>query len=239
MLSLALNVVFVPTGAIYLVHKVRILNAQYSAPESTGARAATAPAGFISTLDYRWPRRLFEDEPVSPGAVIFLGDSLTAGGMWQEVWRATLIIPVLNRGLIGDRMEGITARIDEVTRHRPSKLFVMIGINDIKFEQKDPLALVNQFRALVDKVVRASPNTKIYLQSLLPVWDTSLNRSVRQVNLSLASIADNHHVYYVDLNSIMSDANGLLRRELSFDGVHLRAAGYEEWRKAIWPLVYQ
>lgn len=235
--SLALNIVFVPTGAIYLIRKAQFLSAVWSTNEAAPEPAVDLPTEFISTLDYQWPRQLFEQESVAPGAVVFLGDSLTAGGHWEDVWQGKVPFQILNRGLGGDRMEGILARLDEITRHRPSKLFVMVGVNDLRFEKKPPEVLEHQFRDLIERVRIDSPDTLIYLQSILPVREGQLNREVLSTNQRLVSLDDGRRVKYVDLNALMSDESGQLRQDLTYDGQHLRAAGYREWRDAVWPVV--
>ncbi|MEP7347737.1 MAG: GDSL-type esterase/lipase family protein, partial [Gemmatimonadaceae bacterium] len=70
----------------------------------------------------------FREEPASNGVVIWLGDSITEGGSWGSLIGDST---TLNRGIGGDITYGVLHRLDEVIRHRPSKLFILIGINDI------------------------------------------------------------------------------------------------------------
>jgi len=50
-------------------------------------------------------------------------------------------------------------------------------------------------------------------------------------------LADGRRVHYVDLHSLMLDAEGELKNEWTFDGVHIRAIAYRGWRELVWPLV--
>jgi hypothetical protein len=107
----------------------------------------------------------FGREPASNGAVIWLGDSITEGGSWgQLIGDGT----TLNRGIGGDITFGVLHRLDEVLRHRPSKLFILIGINDIAKDIPE-LVIADNCREMIRRVQQASPATRIYLQSVLPL----------------------------------------------------------------------
>jgi lysophospholipase L1-like esterase len=234
-LSLLANLVFVPLGAWAMYRRWRA--AQARKPVSIAAAIETPqPRGFPATADYAWPQSLFSAEPVQPGAIVFLGDSLVAGGRWEQVWPGPSPAPVLNRGIAGDTMDGVLGRLDEALRHRPRALFVMAGINDLRFEERPPEWLAGKFRELVERARAASPDTSIHLMALLPVWGEG-NAQVRAVNVQLAALAAAESVQLIDLGPLVADASGELDRELSFDGVHLRAAGYAKWREAVRPLV--
>lgn len=66
----------------------------------------------------------------SPGsrAIVFLGDSLTSGCEWRELFGHQLTI--LNRGIGGDTSAGVLKRVSTVAALRPVATFLMIGTND-------------------------------------------------------------------------------------------------------------
>src|SRR5476651_1691760 len=72
------------------------------------------------------PQRLaqFAKEPVIPGRVIFLGNSITEMGNWKKVLNDTTVI---NRGIGGDITYGILKRLKDITDRSPSKIFILIG----------------------------------------------------------------------------------------------------------------
>ena len=82
---------------------------------------------------YHSRKQLFERMPTQQGAVIFLGDSQTEQCEWQEFLQLDSVL-VLNRGIVGDHVNGVLSRLDEITRHKPSKIFLLVGINDLIFE---------------------------------------------------------------------------------------------------------
>jgi len=107
----------------------------------------------------------FEREPVATGRVVFLGNSITQGGDWP---RLTGDSTAVNRGIGGDVTFGVRARLDEVIRRRPSKLFLLIGVNDVSKDIPEPVIAAN-VRAIVEAVRAGSPETAVYVQSVLPL----------------------------------------------------------------------
>src|SRR4030095_7767016 len=69
----------------------------------------------------------FEKEPVVPGPITFLGNSIKQIGDWKKLLNDSTVI---NRGIAGDITFGVLKRLDDVARRQPSKLFLLIGIND-------------------------------------------------------------------------------------------------------------
>lgn len=71
---------------------------------------------------------LFEVLPTSKKDIIFLGNSITNGGEWAEL----LGNPhVKNRGISGDRADTMLDRLHVITKGKPAKIFLLIGINDL------------------------------------------------------------------------------------------------------------
>ena len=77
-----------------------------------------------------WGQRatIFEALPVDTNDIVMLGISLTHGCEWHEL----LGMPnVLNRGIIGDVIEGIRLRVDPILNGHPKKIFLLAGVNDV------------------------------------------------------------------------------------------------------------
>jgi lysophospholipase L1-like esterase len=175
----------------------------------------------------------FEAEPVIPGRVIFLGNSITQGGDWAKLTGDSTVI---NRGIGADLTFGLRTRLDDVTRRKPSKLFVLIGINDISKDIPDAV-IVAEYRALVDSVRAQSPQTKIFVQSILPLNPSVKNfpqhydkqARVVAVNQLLRRMSRATHATYIDLWPIVVDRQNHLDASLTDDGLHLNQLGYERW----------
>lgn len=178
-------------------------------------------------------KSMFENCPISLGSIIFLGDSITEGGNWSELFPGQSI---LNRGIGGDITSGILARIDEVVRHQPSKIFICIGTNDLAFGLSNAEILKN-YRAIIDKIQKESPQTIIYVQSVLPVGKKVLaghdNLKILPLNVEIKKMCDDLKLSYIDLDSVFKVENGYLKSEYTNDNLHLLGAGYLAWKEKI------
>ena len=71
----------------------------------------------------------FKEKPLNLNDIVFLGNSITAGG---NDWSERLNIPnIKNRGIGGDTTDGVIARLDEIIYFKPKAVFLLIGINDL------------------------------------------------------------------------------------------------------------
>lgn len=171
--------------------------------------------------------------------IVFLGNSLTEGGDWAAL---TGLSNAVNRGIIGDTAEGIDARLSDITSGKPAKIFLLCGVNDISHEiPADSVAM--GVIDLVKRIKAESPDTRIYLQSLLPINNTfgrykrmiGKEDVVRDVNKYLAAKAPELGVTWINLYPLFVDKDRNLRDELTADGLHLRPEGYAIWASIIKP----
>ena len=173
----------------------------------------------------------YNHEILKPKSIIFLGNSLTESGNWNSLLKNK---NVLNRGISGDITAGILYRLNEITRHQPSKLFIEIGINDIA--NNIPLEqTINNYIKIIGQVKKESPGTKIYIQSLLPVntKKTGLNKDynteIIEINKELSKLTLKYQVGYVNIYPVMLNEEKELKKEYTTDGVHLTKKGYKAW----------
>jgi lysophospholipase L1-like esterase len=180
---------------------------------------------------------MFEQNKTTKVDIIWLGDSITDGGEWAEFFPNK---KVLNRGVSADNTFGILNRIREVTNHKPKKIFLLIGINDISKNIPDSIIIIN-FQRIIDSVKILSPKTKLYVQSILPTNDKFTNFKNHQnktehilaINTALQKMCDNKNCIYVDLYNNFMNAEGKLDEKYTNDGLHLLGAGYEKWREVV------
>lgn len=179
--------------------------------------------------------RLIQD--VETGEIIFLGDSITDIAEWADLFKNN---KVKNRGISADKTFGVLNRLDEVIGRKPAKVFVMIGINDIAGNVPDSLITKN-YTAIIKRIRAALPETKVYIQSLLPTNDTFTEfprhqhkeEHINAVNNYLRQLADQQQCTYVDLYHAMLDSNGKLNKQYTNDGLHLTGEGYMMWKKVL------
>jgi lysophospholipase L1-like esterase len=204
------------------------------------ARAQTLPTNqrlydTVTTMPDLHASRVakFEAEPVVTGRVIFFGNSITQGGDWAKLTGDSTVI---NRGIGADLVSSLLGRVADVMRRKPSRLFVLIGINDISKDIPDAV-IVAEYRALLDRVRSGSPGTRIFVQSILPLNPTVKNfpqhydkqGHVVAVNRALRRLAKEQGATYVDLWPLFLDGAGHLDARLTGDGLHLNQTGYERW----------
>lgn len=179
----------------------------------------------------------FQKMPIKPHAIVFLGNSITDGNEWAEMFGNSAII---NRGISGDITAGVFYRMDEVLRHNPDKIFLLIGVNDLSRNIQPDSILKNMYQ-IADYVHRHSQHTQLFMQSILPVSDhykmfaghTGKGAEIKFINNSLAQNAERLHYTYIDLYTYFANENGKLRNELSNDGLHLNGDGYLLWKNII------
>ena len=175
----------------------------------------------------------FEKEPIVTGKVIFLGNSITEMGDWKK---ATGDTSVINRGIGGDITYGILKRLKDITDRQPSKVFLLIGINDIGKDIPDALIADNDLK-IVREIHSKSPKTQIYVESVLPVNSTMPNfpqhydkeEHVVALNKLLQANAAAGGYTYVDIFHLFVDADGRLQSQLTYEGLHVKPPAYIIW----------
>lgn len=191
---------------------------------------------------YHQRATLFEELPVTSDDIIFLGNSITNGGEWSELFNNK---HVKNRGISGDVCMGVYDRLDAVLRGKPAKIFLLAGINDVsRGTPADTIVL--RIGAITQKIKQDSPKTKLYLQSILPVTDhykmfgghTSRWQVIKKINEGLIRLADQEKVTYIDLYShFVDEKTGKMNIEYTNDGLHLLGKGYLKWVEIVKPYV--
>jgi lysophospholipase L1-like esterase len=180
-------------------------------------------------------REKYQAEPATSGRVMFLGNSITEGGDWKKLTGDTT---VLNRGIGGDVTFGILNRMGEILRHQPSKVFLLIGINDIGKDIPDAV-IVDNIMKIAAAIKAGSPATQLYIQSLLPLnpevegfpQHYDKQEHVLHTNKLLAEACKKYGLTFVNIHDLFTDKKGLLRAELTGDGLHLKPGGegYAKW----------
>ncbi|WP_199117212.1 GDSL-type esterase/lipase family protein [Pedobacter sp. ASV28] len=206
-----------------LIALASLTNAQEAAPIDS----SYINGHYTQRLDF------FRKMPNRKGEIVFVGNSITEGGKWQELFPKKKVI---NRGISGDVTYGILARLDEVLESKPARIFLLSGVNDMKRGISNDVILQN-FKRMMVMVKTQSPKTKLYMQSVLPVNEAMLpsiyaqvkNSKINDLNQKLEALCKEMNVSYINLHPALADEKGSLRKEWSIDGLHLRQASYVYW----------
>lgn len=217
-MSLILNFLLISMSITYLVEK------HYPKQETTNT--------IIMESDlYKYRLDMFNNLPMETQTIVFLGDSHTERCEWAELFHNSDII---NRGIDGDTTEGLLSRIHNITVLKPNKIFIMIGINDI-LANTPTVKTIDNYRQVVEVVRRESPNTKLYLQSVLPISEPinkEKNSDIVTLNNEIKVLAQTYNVTYINLYDKFYTQDGL-NKSLNYDGLHLNGKGYLLWREII------
>lgn len=175
-----------------------------------------------------FPRaEVFSKLPPNTGEIIFLGDSLTDHFEVSELFKDAGII---NRGIAGNTTSDIIERLAEVTSRKPSKVFMMIGVNDFTYGVKVDQILEN-YRQIIQSIKKESPHTKIYFQTILPY--RVRDKKIQRINPRLEALCKSELIFYIDLYSAFEQGGALHKKYDCGDGLHLNGAGYLLWRDLI------
>ena len=90
--------------------------------------------------------------------IVMLGNSLTEfGGDWSK---RLGIKHVRNRGIMGDNVDGVLNRLDDILAKKPKAIVLMIGINDLSQDQTAEQVFV-KYQHLIDKIWSHAADTKL------------------------------------------------------------------------------
>ncbi|OKZ09301.1 MAG: esterase [Bacteroides oleiciplenus] len=207
---------------------------------SNAVAASIYPAPRIYTEHYYKRFLQFMDEPaITSKDIVMVGNSLTEGG---GDWNARLNKKnIRNCGIIGDEVMGIYDRLHQILPGHPEKLFLLAGVNDISHDLTAD-SIVSMIRMTIERIQRESPDTKLYLQSLLPFNEsfgrykklTGKTNMVPEINAQLETLAKEHKITFINLFPLFTEkGTNVLRSELTSDGLHLNEEGYKIWVKAL------
>jgi lysophospholipase L1-like esterase len=176
----------------------------------------------------------FRNMENNKGEIIFLGDSLIEICEWSELFNNALI---KNRGISGDNTYGVLNRLEEITEARPSKIFMMVGINDIG-KCRPTQSIIDDYEKIFNKIKADSPNTKIYVHSVLPINKEKFIthtkvEEILNLNSALSKVCDKLQVEYINLYPLFVVSDNKLNSQYTTAGIHLNGDGYLMWKEAI------
>lgn len=161
--------------------------------------------------------------------VVFLGDSLTHWGEWAETLPD---LRLANRGVAGDTVVQVRARLAAVFQLRPDTVVLTVGTNDI-WEGAEPLTIMGQYRPLAD-AIRSSGAQLIAVGvpragRLLPSA-ALFNSKAQELNALVSHYCTENGVKFCTI-----DPDGPVDHLRAADGVHLNGEAYLAWSRTLAP----
>lgn len=203
--------------------------------------AQSAASGNQYSTYYYQRASLFEVLPITSNDIVFIGNSITDGNEWNELFQNPRI---KNRGISGDTTHGVLDRLGSITRGKPAAIFLMIGINNVsRGEPADSIAVGIQ--RILRNIRTQSPHTRLFVQSLLPITPhygkfqdhTRHWQMIPLINKAVRQIAENEGATFIDLFSHFADERGQMKISYTNDGLHLLGAGYLLWKEILMPYI--
>ncbi len=178
--------------------------------------------------------------------LVFLGDSITEGwegagaAAWEKYYGPATGRHAANFGIGGDRTEHVLWRLEHGNFDglNPKLIVVMIGTNNAGHRKDPSEETARGVTAILNRLRAKCPTSKILVLGIFPRGD-KLDDADRVLNEEVnVRVRDeirgvSARVRYRDVGEIFLDANGLPRRDLMPDLLHLNPEAYELWAKAI------
>lgn len=166
--------------------------------------------------------------------VVFLGDSIT------DRWNLSRFFPgkpYVNRGIGSQVTAQMILRFhQDVVALHPAAVVILSGVNDVQgfLQQETPEQIEANWETMADLADRHG--IKVVFGSILPVNNyTEQARDVlkernpaelRALNTWLRDFCRRRGYGYADYHAVLVDGRGLMRRDLTTDGIHPLNAGY-------------
>jgi lysophospholipase L1-like esterase len=240
-LSVALNLLgMLGLGYVVYAHKSSVTN--WYSPRSRGAareggsRPWEREASRQQVLLFAATNEALPTRPL----VVFVGDSLTNGFPWNEWLLEETRAVVVKRAINGVTVARVVDSFESLVPRHPliQKTFLMVGINDILADGFQLKPFLDSYRTLLEKLRSMTAPDSICVLSILPTRkERRVNGTIQSVNHALQSLSESQGVCYLDLHRRFTDSTGQLDQDLTYDGLHLTAAGYQRWLAAIRPHV--
>lgn len=166
--------------------------------------------------------------------VVFMGDSITDG--WGRKYGQFFPgKPYINRGISGQTTPQMLVRFrPDLVDLKPKVVVILAGTNDIAGNTgPETLGDIENNMTSMAELAHAS-GIKVVLSSLTPVCDYIRPQTVRrppekivELNEWIKSYCDKDGDVYLDYYSATIDQQKMFKRDLTYDGLHPNAQGYE------------
>ncbi|HFI5209872.1 TPA: SGNH/GDSL hydrolase family protein [Streptococcus agalactiae] len=190
--------------------------------------------------DYQMKREQFfeiNNQTVQEGAIVFTGDSIVEFfPLKKHLGRDYSLV---NRGVAGSDtywlLENLRTQVWELL---PSKVFILIGTNDIGLGHSQSEIIAN-ITDIIAEIRAESYMTEINILSVLPVSEEDdyiervkvrNNQAIKALNKTLSVISG---INYIELYDLLVDEKGQLASSFTKDGLHLTDQAYAKISETI------
>lgn len=132
----------------------------------------------------------------------------------------------------GRTIQYMTADLEKAINYQPDHLFLSYGANDLLSWRGNVEGYIGAYEKSITYIRSVLPNTKLYINAILPVDDSAVQRDE---NFKYEALFNEHlHDFCIDNNITFIDNRNLLnqndgKRVFESDGVHPRPFFYKLW----------
>lgn len=199
--------------------------------------AATVPASDRWEATIKRFEELDKQEPPPENATLFVGSSSI--GFW-DVQKSFPDLRLIKRGFGGSLFRDATHYADRIViPYKPKTIVVYEGDNDLDLGLSAE-EVFTDFRAFVEKVRGALPDTRIVILSIKPStkrWE-QFQEQKKANKLIEEYTKTNGKFLFVDVGTPLLGEDGKPRADLlKSDGLHLNDEGYKVWSSILTPIL--
>ena len=185
-----------------------------------------------------------ENQAAKKGQILFVGSSLMEIFPIDKLQKNLCLDKVIyNRGVRATTTADLLKHMDTLIFDlAPSKIFINIGSNDIGFDVPEDVFLAN-YNEILHQIKEKLPDTAVYVMAYYPInavddfgqekeehdrlYAHRSNELLEAANAKVRQLAQKNGYEFINVNAGLTDVNGNLRKELTFDGGHMYPTGYE------------
>jgi lysophospholipase L1-like esterase len=205
--------------------------------EYRASRIAIYTDDFGELKRYRDANAALKPPAAGENRVVFIGDSITDYWKLADYFHGKPYV-VLNRGIDGQTTPQMLVRFrQDVIELHPKVLVVLAGTNDLagvtgparnddietNYASMAELARLHQIRVVFASLLPVNNYTEDAKES----FALRPRERILALNIWLKNYCAKNGLVYLDYFSAMVDDKGMLKRELSDEGLHPNAAGYK------------
>lgn len=166
------------------------------------------------------------------GNTLILGDFIAQGVCDQEVLDQSFVLATEGASVSDTQATGVAEKLAAAAEKKPKVLFLVLGVNDAAMEGGNADTFGENYQAFLTQVKGALPDTKIYVNSILPVQSQALEESpglsrIPEYNGKLKKVCREMHVAYIDNSSLVKD------EYYTDNGKNMKKKFYTAWVTAI------
>lgn len=160
---------------------------------------------------------------------LVIGDSITEGLSAYGILDGNLVIAARGAEVSGiEEGDEAAKAIAKAKELKPAKLFLAYGMNDVDAVRGHSEEFAVNYKAVLDDLKEALPDTEIYVNSILPVQQAVIDKdpyygNIPQLNKALETLCEEEKVTFID------NTNLVKQEYYTEDGIHMEPDYYKDW----------